>query len=318
MRINSSLLPNKNPGFFWLSAVDVIALCCPASADIASTSYIKNAIQSNWGVNLTSGDGIASSSYLFAMIDAANLALNGRATTYGQGVTGSNIISKSKVDIELEKIKYCVPGTYLPPDENDCSDCGIGYYCTGGIHRAPCTGGVIACSGMNHDADEFVSDNLMNRVLTMDEVNTYVPATDIAQWRQLSCCATQYSESYDIGIGNNLQLVNDYKGCATNTIGPGTYLFTVRTGTFCTGRTDIFNGQANSASNFYIAVFDQPSSYKTFHANNVFWNFVDVGNATFTTWDFHVPTVSYCTSVNQTNVSNLASVPREICVFELK
>ncbi|MDR0726979.1 MAG: hypothetical protein LBF37_02850, partial [Rickettsiales bacterium] len=124
--------------------------------------------------------------------------------------------------------------------------------------------------------------------------------------------------SYNIGIASNLQLINQYKGCATNAIGPGTYLFTIRTAAFCSGYTDLFNGQTNSASNFYIGVFDNPSSYKTFHASSVYWNFIDIGNANFTAWDIRVPSGHFCSSVNVTNVSGLASVPSTMCVYELK
>ena len=49
---------------------------------------------------------------------------------------------------------YCAAGTYSAKGHEPCSDCGAGYYCTGGLHRAACTGGVVGCPCMNHAAND--------------------------------------------------------------------------------------------------------------------------------------------------------------------
>ena len=48
---------------------------------------------------------------------------------------------------------YCAAGTYSAKGHEPCSACGAGYYCTGGLHRAACTYGMVGCPGANHTAD---------------------------------------------------------------------------------------------------------------------------------------------------------------------
>ncbi|MDR1338304.1 MAG: hypothetical protein LBJ73_04745, partial [Rickettsiales bacterium] len=240
---------------------------------------------------------------------------NGQSTTYGQNITGSNVIAKSKVDIELEKIKYCVPGTYMPADSNDCSDCGIGHYCTGGIHRAPCTGGAIACPGENHDVDELVVDSLMNRILTFSEVNAYIPATDISQWQKLSGCGTQMPGGE--GAVNNIGAA-----CAYGVIGPGTYMFVQRYPCSIyvpSGTVDPLTGECGHA-NIYLAVFDHAVGYRSVHVSGVYKNLVDVDHAPYQAYTMQIPAGAWTTNTNQTNVSNIIQeVPTtSLYVFELK
>ncbi|MDR0726735.1 MAG: hypothetical protein LBF37_01590 [Rickettsiales bacterium] len=125
-----------------------------AYANIAGTSYIRDNIKKTWGVELNVPVGtIASEKYLYAAIDNTNELLNDRETNYSATANGS-VIAASRVNAELaSKIKYCVSGTYLPQDSNDCLDCGMGYYCVGGSRRQACTGGIIVCSGINHALD---------------------------------------------------------------------------------------------------------------------------------------------------------------------
>ncbi|MDE6571413.1 MAG: hypothetical protein K2L95_04335 [Alphaproteobacteria bacterium] len=206
-------------------------------------------------------------------------------------------------------------GTYLPAGAVQCADCGMGYYCTGGQHRAPCSGGIIACPTTRAVAD--ATTTLVNRVLSADEINTNVPVTDLSQWRQISCCSTIYGDYYST-LSQNLSAVNTVRGCANGVLGPGTYLFTVRTDAFCAGMTDPFGGAANCAYSANIAIFDHAVSYKTIHAENVFFHFLDIDGPTFTGWDFQIPTNWYCITDIRANVTGLAAVPRTMCVYELK
>jgi hypothetical protein len=103
----------------------------------------------------------------------------------------------------------------------------------------------------------------------------------------------------------------------------------MRTGLWCSGRDNIIDNEAGSASNFYIMVIDKTSSYKTFHRTNIFYNFVDIGHSVFADWDVRVPggvkgggglAVTYCTNENATNIptTEFSSIPQsEMCVYEL-
>jgi hypothetical protein len=139
-----------------------LAIMLPMSAsrsEIVAVSYIRNYIQSNWNVNLPAPTGtIASTKYLFSAIDATNQSLNGVATSYSSGASATGgIVGKTLADKELTsgKIKYCAPGTYLAAGNNDCQNCGAGYYCTGGSNRQECTYGTGGCPELNHTYDEL-------------------------------------------------------------------------------------------------------------------------------------------------------------------
>lgn len=212
--------------------------------------------------------------------------------------------------------EYCAPGTYLPPESGRCADCGLGHYCTGGRHRATCSGGIIGCPGTNA-ASDVASPTLVNRLLTADEINTNVPSTNLSQWRQISCCAGTDNDYYNT-LQQDWSAVNSVRGCAGGVLNPGTYLFTVRTGSFCSSATDPFDGYANCAYSANLAVFDHAVSYKTIHAANVFYHFLDIDGTEFTDWDIHVPGGHFCDVDIRANVDGLANVPRSMCVYELK
>ncbi|MDR2412601.1 MAG: hypothetical protein LBD50_00115 [Rickettsiales bacterium] len=214
--------------------------------------------------------------------------------------------------------EYCAEGTYSANGVSPCADCAAGHYCMGGIHRAPCDYGIFSCPGANHAHNPSLPAGAVgktNRILTLAEVNTAgIPATDISQWGMVSCCAERSSdEEYP-----NTDFVNVLPGCAEGGIGPGVYLFFDRTGNFCYGSTDLFSNQANMASSVYIAIFDRAVSYRTMHVPNYFNNWLDLDHDVFTDWDIKVPE-NFCKNDNQTNISNLGTVPqRNICVYRLK
>ncbi|MDR0727135.1 MAG: hypothetical protein LBF37_03675 [Rickettsiales bacterium] len=163
----------------------LISFCNFAYANIASTAFVQKRVYDLWGIRLGATTGtIASEKYLYSAIDSANLALNGVRTNYSSLNTGG-VIATTRGDVLIQSwIKYCAAGTYLPAGGNDCVNCGLGYYCTGGSHRAPCTGGAIGCNNENNASDQM-APGLVNRVLTLDEVNAYMPQTEISQWGQV-------------------------------------------------------------------------------------------------------------------------------------
>ncbi|MDR0727001.1 MAG: hypothetical protein LBF37_02960, partial [Rickettsiales bacterium] len=92
-----------------------------ALAEIASTDYIRKQVKKNWDIDHeeTSGS-IASSKYLYNIIDKTNLLLNDLESNYKNAAT-SLVIDKNKADIELAaKTKYCAPGTYLRSYSEAC------------------------------------------------------------------------------------------------------------------------------------------------------------------------------------------------------
>jgi hypothetical protein len=284
-------------------------------AEIATTAYIQRTVQSTWGINLPlTGGTIASTKYLYQVIDQTNKTLNGKETNYTSLAT-NNVVARNKVDAELyTKIKYCNPGTYLRSYSEACVNCGIGHYCQGGSHRSSCTGGAIACNGVNHTADVLADSSLVNRVLTMSEVEENIPDTDITQWKRLSCCAH--------GSGDLSTINTPGTGCAHGSIGPGTYLFVSRYVTAvgaAVDKLDSLDGSEN-VSSVYIGIFDHAVGYKTIHANNVFNNFVDTENAEFVSYTIKIPVDPW---YRNENVSNISNIPSEvgaynICVYELR
>lgn len=214
--------------------------------------------------------------------------------------------------------EYCAPGTYLPSESGVCTECGLGHYCAGGQHRAACSGGIIGCPGTRASAD-VAAPTFINRELTVDEIWANVPATDLSQWRQISCCATSYS-SYFSTLQNDLSAVNYVQGCANGVLGTGTYLFTERTWNFCTPSTiDPFTGNVGEAYTAHLMIFEHPVSYKTIHASNYYYQWLDVDGPDFTEWDLHVPSGFYCAADVRANISGLENVPRGVmCVYELQ
>ena len=239
-------------------------------------------------------------------------------------VSGKLIIEKSPGErYSLTVPPSCAPGTYSDDSYIPCQPCGIGHYCTGGNNRQACTWGACGCTGTNHTTDNMSPSGcsgILNREMTLAEVEQWIPVTDMSQWRMLSGCHTQYAPWY--GEGTSVPgYMNTAPGCATATIGPGTYLFIIRTGGFCSGNIDMFSGAANSTTNLRIIVFDHPVSYKTLHVTNSYYNWVDLNNTEFTSYSFRVPSPAvFCTNGNYTNITGLpgAANTTTIYVFELK
>lgn len=126
------------------------------------------------------------------------------------------------------------------------------------------------------------------------------------------------NDEYYSTLYKDLSVVNSIEGCAGGPLGPGTYLFTDRAGGFCSSLTDPFDGAQNSAYTANIIIFDHSVSYKTIHAENVYWHFIDIDGPDFTNWDFHVPNGRFCDVDIRANVSGLESLPRLMCVYELQ
>ncbi|MDR0741698.1 MAG: hypothetical protein LBF28_02905 [Rickettsiales bacterium] len=228
------------------------------------------------------------------------------------GQSGLNLSYDSRRYVLSE---YCAGGTYSANGVSPCVDCGIGYYCTGGNNRKACAGGAIACNGVNHTLDAALpaaAASSVDKILTMDEINNFVPATNISQWRRLSCCNRHE------GATVNISHVNDSAfGCATGTIGPGTYLFITRYIGY--GTADSLDGGNNSVSSVNMMVFDRKVGYKSMHASSVFDNFVDVNNDVFQSYTHKIPGGSWNANQNISNVSDIVSeVGYNICVYELK
>lgn len=209
--------------------------------------------------------------------------------------------------------EWCAPGTYLPAGASRCADCGLGHYCTGNRHRAACSGGIIGCPGTRATADA-AAPAFANRILTADEIAENITPTDLSQWRQISCCKSLYDDYYNT-LDKDLSKVNSVQGCAGGPLDTGTYLFTVRTGDWCPA-SDPFSGVGSFSTD--IMVFDHTVSYKTIHAKNIFYNFLDLDGPEFTGYDVRVPDHYYCATDIRANVDGLADVPRAICVYELR
>lgn len=203
----------------------------------------------------------------------------------------------------------CAPGTYSHDGIEQCEQCGTGHYCFGLMHRSPCTHGAISCPGDTHASDADAPDNApINRLMTLDEVNTLIPETNFNQWRQLSCCS-----EFKGNVSTDLNNVNN--ACSTGTIGPGTYLFTTRY--THTGYVDSITGTTGIASAF-IVVFDHPVSYASIHGVNIYQHFIDTNHATYTEYTFSTaPISSWILNKNETNIQNLAPLEFSLCVYEL-
>ncbi|MDE6477971.1 MAG: hypothetical protein K2L94_01850 [Alphaproteobacteria bacterium] len=255
------------------------------------------------------------------------LAINFGGATYF-GALFDDAAPTDTLRINIGGVKYwlgefCTPGTYAPADTNTCIACGMGHFCTGGHHRAPCTYGAISCPGINHATDAALpSGATINKFLTLDDVNRFIPTTDISDWRKISCCVKHFPEA---SPSNPDTLNNVQYACATNTIGPGTYLFlTHYNNAKWVDRTDCITQDPGSMSNAVIAVFDHPVSYASIHGYSIFQHFIDIDHPTYTKWTYSTaPTNgSWSTAnANETNVTNLASildVVLTLCVYELK
>jgi hypothetical protein len=216
---------------------------------------------------------------------------------------------------------YCAPGKYSATGTSACQDCGIGYYCEGGNYsRAACTYGSVSCNGINHAFDPPLPGEAppMNKELTLAQVNQWIPATSFSQWKKISGCSNFQEPGYSAGPVTGFQ--NSAYGCATGTIGPGTYLFITRT-SFCnSGGSDIFSGISRDTTAVRIIIFDHAVSYKIIHVNNSFYPWIDLDHDIFTSHSFAVPSAGYCSNNNYTNISGLpgdTTVPN-MYIYELK
>lgn len=221
----------------------------------------------------------------------------------------------------------CAAGLYSENGLTACQNCGPGYFCTGGRDRTACTYGAIGCPGANETADGARPAGApVNTFMNLDDVKKYIPATDISQWRMVSCCREQ-SPGGVFADWHNPETLNDARAaCANGTLGPGTYLFTTQY-SYSDGRDtpiDSIAGGVGNASAF-IAVFDHSVGYRSIHGNSLFQHFVDTNNAAYQSWTISTaPTDgNWFVNKNETNVSNipdspLYSSPYMMCVFELK
>ncbi|MDR1338040.1 MAG: hypothetical protein LBJ73_03350 [Rickettsiales bacterium] len=315
-------LPNKNPGFLWLSALlfAAVAVCIgalsrSAHADIAGTSYIKQRVQNNYGISLAQPAGtIASAKYLFTVIDSANLALNGVDTLY-RDAASANVISKEFADDNLSKIKDCLPGMYLSADSKVCQNCGAGYYCPG-IGRQRCVYGIATCPDDTHSAEVVPQTwaGKFNNYLDLADLQAMgIPDTTLSQWELISCGRAQ--SSYP--ATSNDDMANNAPESAGGTIGPGVYLFTESN----TGST------ADSYSSD-IVVFDRTVGYRSVHTYQygdipiLYHTFVDTSNAVFNGWTLKFDrSWIFSTSAKNANVTDLGTVLpyyNMLCVWRLK
>ncbi len=255
------------------------------------------------------------------------LAINfGGATYFGALFTGAAPTDTLRINIGGVKYwlgEFCAPGTYAPADTNTCIACGMGHFCTGGHHRAPCTYGAISCPGINHATDAALpsgAGGAVNVFMTLDDVNTYIPSTDITQWAKISCCST-WGAGGVWATSEQPDTLNDIRtACVNNIIGPGTYLFVARYPSDIYGYTDCLSGTPG-LSNAFVAVFDHAVGHRIIHGNNVFQHFVDVNNAPYQSWTISTaPVGHWLQNTNQTNVSNIPAQATGLtmCVFELK
>jgi hypothetical protein len=291
----------------------------PAHSEIVAVSYIRNYIQSNWNISLPVPTGtIASTKYLFSAIDATNQSLNGVATSYSSSASGG-IVGKTLADRELTsgKIKYCAPGTYLVAGNNDCQNCGAGYYCTGGSHRQECTYKIATCPGINHFVENVPSSwtGKFNTYLSLDDLSAMnIPQTDISQWRIIACGRTQ---EY-VQASTNAEAANAAVGDFRGTIGPGIYLFV---------ESNVHETTTPQDYSSNIIVFDRQVGYKTVHTFSyyhiplLYHTFVDTNNAVFQSftlmfgenWNYNV----WIKKDNVTGLAAFANENRLLCVLEL-
>ena len=198
---------------------------------------------------------------------------------------------------------WCVAGTYLPDGVNQCVPCGVGHFCTGGRHRESCTYGAIACNGTNHTFDPPMpsgTDGMYNRALTMSEVNRYIPATDIEQWKAL------YS-------GYPYRVV--YLQCAPENTPDHSSLSVldqeITVGTYLVAHQH--TGTSGYVSSAYIVVFDHNVVYRPVAICNYVGNYFDTLHIPYENYNLLIPddntTYPYNrVNENATNIDNLSKL----------
>ncbi len=215
----------------------------------------------------------------------------------------------------------CKAGTYSDTGVSQCRNCTIGHYCPGGIAHIACTYGAISCPGTNYSTDPTMPSGApINQLMTMDEVNKFIPVTDYSDWKEISCCASQNNNAT---ASNPASLNNAQNACTHGTIGPGTYLFVARyvSASLLTTNTDSVNGNEKSITNASIAIFDHTVSYASIHGNSIYQHFIDTEHTTYTEYTFSTaPVGGWLINQNNTNILNLTEIPAKflLCVYELK
>jgi hypothetical protein len=269
--------------------------------------------------------------YLLAVIDATNRRSTGSIeTNYKDDPLATDIaIPVQNVWDATARLFNCKVAGYYKEGAVDpatglgsvsCESCTIGHYCpVESNDKLVCTYGALACKDTKYATNAALpadANGKTNKVLTLGEVNDLVPQTAIAQWRKISCCGTHG------GSGSNWSTVNTSSGCATGTIGPGTYLFIEKYHpvSICEEKDDS-TGAGKGCTSAHIAVFDRKVGYKSMHGSGLFHNFVDTNNETFKSWTLSFPTTSnFAENTNQVNVSGLAAglnFTINLCVYEL-
>jgi len=212
----------------------------------------------------------------------------------------------------------CEAGTFSTSGSIPCQPCGQGHFCTGGSHRAACTGGACACDGTDHASNPVVPVHcLTNRMLTLAELQSAnIAATSFADWQEVRCITAHACHR---GTATTPTATNT---CAIGTIGPGTYLFTTRhTNGGASGTRDSFsNTLGTSVSSANIAIFDRQVGYNILHAEGTYFNFVDTNRSNFISWTIRSPNApNFNANLNATNVSGLNQIgAATLCIFRLK
>lgn len=191
---------------------------------------------------------------------------------------------------------WCEPGSYLPPDKTECTSCGIGYYCTGGMARSACDGGIISCRTPNNATNLTAPDVVLNHFLTLDEViESDIPQTDMTQWTLLSQCNNIIC--YNVPD----RLYNTDCGCDVGTLEPGTYLF--------------LTNYSKTSKNAEIAVFDHPVGYMIQHSTGVYAVLIDTNNPTYIAYTLQ--SLAYTSSVNNTNIIGVEEPGGGLYIYKL-
>jgi len=246
-----------------------------------------------------------------------------RAGTHLFGAMYTGTAPAGALHISYDGTEYwvgsgCAPGTYSPDGVASCRECGIGHYCTGGMHRKSCTYGAISCRGANHASDPAAPAGApINTLMTGTEVAKYIPPTDISQWGLVSMGDTFIPVA---SIFSPDSVNRPDAACASGTIGPGTYMFLARYPK--ENVVDSISGD-EGLSNAFIAVFDHPVSYRSIHGIDIFQHFIDTNHAQYENWTLTTGgSVGGWNTVNEnnTNISNIDATGFfiQLSVFELK
>ena len=241
----------------------------------------------------------------------------------------ANVVHVRDYDgVEYFLSPWCDAGYYPSSDTNECVPCGYGHYCTGGNHRESCTYGIIACNTTTASFDPPMpagTDGMYNRALTMDEINQYVPVTDISMYDTIYKNNPVYKIYFNCEAVDNGADPNDTRlSVLDHEIEKGTYIAVHKISS--TGKTCALDGEYGFSCSAYFVVFDHDVSYRPVHICHYFHNFFDTLNIPFSEWNLRIPFSYDKNNENITNVSNLentVSFPSSIgssglALFKLK